>query len=62
MNLFASYEQWQSQTFKKLDFSPHLVHLKGPNEAKSEFSPNLHHIQGTGTLLQVVNKDKVTIL
>ena len=62
MDLFASYEQWQSQTFKKLDSSPHLAPLKGPNEAKSEFLPNLHHIQGTGTLLQVVNKDKVTIL
>ena len=55
----ASYEQWQSQIFKKIAFSPHLAPLKGPNEAKSEFSPKLHHIQGTGTLLKVVNKDKV---
>ena len=62
MNLFASYEQWQSQTFEKLDFSSHFAPLKGLNEAKSEFLPNLHNIQGTGTLLKVVNKDKVTIL
>ena len=62
MDLLAIYEQWQNQTFEKLDFSPQLAPLKGPNEAKSEFSPNLHHIQGAGTLSQVVNKDKVTIL
>ena len=33
-DLFASYEQWQSQIFEKLDFSPHLAPLKEPNGAK----------------------------
>ena len=55
---FASYEQLQSQTFKKLDFSLHLAPLKGPNEAKSEFWPN----QSPCTLNMVGQKFKFCLI
>ena len=50
-DLFASFEQWQSQILEKLDLSPLLASLKDPLlaslkepiGAKSYFLPNLHH-------------------